>query len=156
MIVENFELNPVSFIKNAIITFIIFIVKVIIAGIIFHTAMMKAGLTDEKSIGNYVKYFVYASSVMYILTFIYFMFKCRHVSMSKMNYKKFLFSSLLVPVVVIVHIGVLIASNFIQDIPEVGMIIYFLIWSGLGIIWMTGMLYTLSLTVAEKVTSCSV
>ena len=75
MIVENFELIPVSFIKNAIITFIIFIVKVIIAGIIFHTAMMKAGLTDEKSIGNYVKYFVHASSVMYILTFIYFMFK---------------------------------------------------------------------------------
>jgi hypothetical protein len=75
MIVENFELNPVSFIKNAIITFIIFIVKVIIAGIIFHTAMMKAGLTDEDSIGNYVKSFVYASSVVYILTFIYFMFK---------------------------------------------------------------------------------
>jgi hypothetical protein len=118
--------------------------------------MMKAGLTDEDSIGNYVKYFVYASSVVYILTFIYFMFKCRHVSMSKMNYKKFLFSSLLVPAVVIVHIGVLIASNFIKKIPEIGMIIYFLIWSGLGIIWMTGMLYTLSLTVAEKVTSCSV
>ena len=156
MSVENFELNPVSFIKTAIITFIIFIVKIIIAGVIFHIAMMKAGLTDEDSIGNYVKYFVYASSVMYILTFIYFMFKCRHVSMSKMNYKKFLFSSLLVPVVVIVHIGVLIASNFIQKIPEIGMIIYFLIWSGLGIIWMTGMLYALSLEVAEKVTSCSV
>ena len=147
--------DPIGFIKGIIIGFIIFLVKVVIAGIMFHIAMKASGLTDDASIINYVKYFLIAGAGIYIITFLYFMFRCRHVSLGKMNFKQFFKSTLFVPTVVITHIIILFASNFIKLIPEIGIIIYLILWSTIGVIWLTGMMYTISFDVAYLATSCS-
>lgn len=147
--------DPIGFIKGIIIGFIMFIVKVVIAGIMFHIAMKASGLADDKSLINYVKYFFIGGAAIYFITFFYFMFKCRHVSIGKMNYKQFFKSSIFVPTIMFVHVVILLASKYIMDIPEIGIIIYLILWSTIGTVWLTGMMYTISFDVAYLATSCS-
>ena len=147
--------DPIGFIKGIIIGLVIFLVKVVIAGIMFHIAMKASGLADDASLINYVKYFLIAGAGIYIVTFLYFMFRCRHVSLGKMNFKQFFKSTMFVPTVVITHVIILFASNFIKLIPEIGMIIYLILWSTIGVVLLTGIMYTISFDVAYLVTSCT-
>ena len=150
-VIENFSLsslNPVNGIKDLLKFLFIFLIKAIVAGVIMTMIMKKTGLMSEASIKNYVKYAIIGSLVMFGLTMSYFAYLSRNGK--NVDYKKLAKASLLGPSVIMLHIIILIVSVFMQDLPEVGPLVYILIWSSIGATLITGIAYTTGLEIAEK------
>lgn len=151
---ENFsvsDLNPMNKIKEIAIFLLVLLIKVIIIGLIFYTIMGKTGLMQEASIKNYFIYFVAGSVTMFAITFAYFAFLCRK---NKFDAKKLAKLSMLGPSIVAAHVIILLISPFIKDIPEIGIIIYGLLWTSFGVVLLTGIMYSFGLGVAEYKAGC--
>jgi|NOAtaT_7_FD_contig_31_4103866_length_582_multi_3_in_0_out_0_2 hypothetical protein len=151
---ENFsvsDLNPMNKIKEIAIFLLVLLIKVIIIGLIFYTIMSKIGLMSQASIKNYIIYFIAGSVTMFAITFAYFAFLCRK---NKFDGKKLAKLSMLGPSIIAAHVIVLIVSPFIKDIPEIGIIIYGLLWSSVGVVLLTGIMYSIGLGVAEYTAQC--
>jgi len=151
---ENFsvsDLDPMSKIKAIGKFLLIWLIKVIVFGLIIYTVMSKTGLMDQASIKNYMLYFIVGSIVMFLVTFGYFAFLCRK---DKLDMKKLAELSLLGPSVILTHVIALVVCSFLVDIPEIGLIIYGIAWSSIGVTLVTGILYSVGLSVAEYKAEC--
>ena len=159
--IENFSFgdlfkDPLKVLKDIIIDLIIFLIRVIIVGIILSYCVNRIGVSGY-DIMSYIKYFFIGGAIAYVLSFIYFMYKCirkgNHIS--KLYYKRYFWAALCGPLAVLIHAGILFASNFIVDIPELGWIIYFIIWSGIGLMLIPGVWFNILLDGAYLVTPCT-
>lgn len=151
---ENFsvsDLNPMNKIKEIGKFLLILLLKVIVIGIVFYMVMGKTGLMQQASIKNYIIYFVAGSVVMFAATFAYFAFLCRK---NKFDMKKLSKLALLGPSVVLTHIVILVVCSMLVDIPEIGLILYGIAWSSVGITLVTGIMYSIGLGVAEYKAEC--
>jgi hypothetical protein len=151
---ENFsasDLNPMEKIKEVAKFLLILLIKVIVTGIIIYMVMSKTGLNDEASIKNYITYFVAGSVVMFFVTFAYFAFLCRN---KKFDVKKLATLSILGPSVILTHVIILVVASMLVDIPEIGLILYGIAWSSVGIVLVTGTMYSLGLGVAQFKSGC--
>lgn len=151
---ENFSLsdiNPAEKLKEIGKKLLLWILQIIVVGVIVSIVLNKCGLMDESSIKNYIKYLLIGSAVLYSLTFAYFVYLCRN---GKTDYTEIAKLSILGPSVILVHIAILLSSTFIQVIPEVGLIIYGLIWSSFGIVLTSGILYSVGFGIAELKAKC--
>jgi hypothetical protein len=144
---ENFSFNPINWIKTFFKKIIEWIVKAIVVGIVLMIVVGKSGLMDEKSFHNYMTYLIIGSIVLYSGAFIYFMYLCR--DQDPKDYKEIALCSIVGPVVIIVQILLLVFSKFIYDVPEIGPLIYFILWTPLGIGITGGSLFATSSTIAE-------
>lgn len=139
---ENFSLeslNPINKLKEFGKQLLIWILEIIVVGVVCLSIMKKCGLMDEAGFKNYIIYFLTCSIALYILTFAYFAYKSRS---KKFDFPQLAKVSVLGPAVALVHVAVLIASTFIMDVPEIGLILYGLIWSSIGVVLVTGITYT--------------
>lgn len=151
---ENFslsDLDPMSKIKAIGKFLFVWLIKVIVFGLIIYTVMNKTGLMDQASIKNYMLYFIIGSVVMFLVTFGYFAFLCRK---NKLDMKKLAELSLLGPSVILTHVIALVVASFLIDIPEIGLIIYGIAWSSIGVTLVAGILYSIGLGVAEYKAEC--
>ena len=144
---ENFsmsELNPVDYLKNMAKDLLIWLIQIIIIGIVYVTVFKASGLADEGNVNTYVKYFLISTVVSYVLTFGYIAYLCK-----TKNLEHLAKVATLGPAVVAFHIAVLLSSNFIEYIPEVGIVVNMLIWSTFGTVLLTGIAYTSGLEVVK-------
>jgi heme/copper-type cytochrome/quinol oxidase subunit 3 len=152
---ENFsvsDLNPMNKIKEMAKFLLICLLKALVAGFVIYFVMAKTGLKDQASIKNYLIYFIVGSVVMFLVTFGYFAYLCRS---DKFDAKKLAKLSILGPSIVLTHVVILVVSSLIVDVPEVGLVVYGIVWSSFGIVLITGIMYAIGLTVAEKTASCA-
>ena len=151
---ENFSLDsldPMNKLKEFGKRILIWVIEVVVIGVACLFVMNKCGLMDEANFKTYATYFLACSALLYILTFSYFAYKCKS---GKLDYGKLAKVSLLGPSVVALHVIILIASMFIVDVPEIGLIIYGLLWSSLGVIGVSGIAFASGLTIAEATYKC--
>ena len=145
------DLNPVEKIKQIAKDLLIWILQIIVVGVIAYVVLSKCGLMDEASAKNYIKYLLFGSVVLYAVTFSYFAYMCRKDKLDMTTIAKL---SILGPSVILVHIAILLSSTFIQVIPEIGLLLYALIWSSFGIVLTSGIMYRVGLGVAELKAKC--
>ena len=151
---ENFSLeslNPVDKLKELGKRLLVWIVEIIVIGVVCLVVMQKCGLMETESFKNYIVYFFAAATLLYALTFAYFAYKCRT---GKLDLTKLAKVSTLGPAVLLLHVAILFGSRFIEVVPEVGILIYGLIWSSIGVIGVTGIAYTFGLSIAEATFRC--
>ena len=147
---ENFSFNPVSDIKSMFIDFLMLVLKIVLMGLIINFTLDKSGLNDDGSVINYIKYFVIGSAVLYVLTFLYFMYRA-HSANGKYQYTKYAKASFLALAVIFIHIVILISSSFIEVVPELGLLISMLVWSSFGIVVVSGLIYNIAFESASKI-----
>lgn len=151
---ENFSLeslNPLGLIKSLAKKFLWIAIHAIVAGLIIATIASMTGLLNENSIKNYIKYVVIGSVVMYLVTFAYMYYSCRH---KKVDLQKLAKMSTLGPSVIVAHLIVLIVTYFLQYTPEVGLLIYGISWSQIGVVLVSGIMYAVGLQIAEVTGKC--
>lgn len=151
MVEESFSfssLNPVNDIKSILKRFLWFMIHVVVAGIIMYVVMQKVGLMDDQTMQTYIKYLVIGSIVMYTLTFAYLIVLSKRKDV-KIDYTKLAKISILGPSTVALHVIILFASAFLQVVPEVGMLVYMLVWSSFGATLVSGAIYSTGLSIAE-------
>jgi heme/copper-type cytochrome/quinol oxidase subunit 2 len=151
---ENFsldDLNPMEKIKKLGMFLLIWLIKALVFGGVIYGVMSKTGLMNEASIKNYFMYFVAGSLIMFLVTFGYFAFLCRK---NKFDATKLAKLSILGPSVILIHIIALIVASFLVDIPEIGLIIYGIAWSSIGVMLVTGIMYSIGLSIAELKAEC--
>lgn len=152
---ENFsldELNPVEWIKKGLKALLILLLQTIIFGTLFYIIIHRLGLLDNQRLELYIKYFLIGSLVSYTLSFLYFAYLCRN---NKFDAAKLAKMSMLGPSVIVAHIIILVSATFLIDIPEIGPLIYLIIWSSFGAFVIPGFLYTFGADIAQKTASCS-
>ena len=147
---ENFSFemmtDPKKFFMDMLKKLILFMAKVIIVGMIIHFIMEKTGLTDDHSIKNYVKYLVIGSIVLYIVSMANMVLDTylAGAHLDTALFKKFVKYSLFAPVFVLVHTILLFVCGFLQETPEIGIIIHLIAWTSFGIVLVTGIAYSLT------------
>lgn len=156
---ESFSLDvldPMQMLKNMFLTFIFYLIKICIFGYIIFFMYQQTGLLYDKSVKNYLIFLFLGSIGLYIVTFLYFMFKCYNngVSFSDMNFKDYALGSLLGPSFILSYIIFIIVSNFIKVAPMVGIILYAFISFSILIILSTGVVYNISFEIAYALTKC--
>ena len=143
----SFELfsNPKKFFTDILKNLLVFIVKTIVIGSIIYVVMSKVGLKNNRSIVNYIKYFLIGSVVLYLLSMLNMIYDCYNsgTKFDKMNFKKFALSSMFAPSFVLFHIILLIVCGYLEVAPEIGVLIYLISWTTLGIVVGTGVAYNL-------------
>jgi len=157
---ENFNLgilDPKTMIKNMIITFVFYLIKICILGYVIYFMYDKTGLLYDKTIKNYLIFLFVGSIGLYIITFLYFMYRCYNngVSFSDMDYKGYALSSLLAPSFIISYSIFIFVVGFIKVTPLVGTILYVLTSVSILIILSTGAAYDIGFEIAYAVTKCS-
>ena len=155
---ENFDfLNPTNMIKDTIMFFLFYLIKICIFGFVIYFLYKKTGLYDESSIRNYFIFFFVGSVVLYIITFLYFIYNCynNNVKFSDMNYKGYALGSLLAPSLILAYIIFLVIAKALKVTPLVGMILYAFISVMTLIVLSTGLVYQLVFDLSYKLTKCS-
>ena len=157
---ENFDLsslNPESILKDMILAFVFYMIKVCIFGYIIYFLYKQTNLLDDKSIKNYFIFLSLGSLGLYIVTFLYFMFKCYNngVSFSDMDFKAYSLASLLAPSFILGYIIFIIIANFIKVTPLVGVVLYAFITFSFLIILSTGIAYNTTFEFAYIFVKCS-
>ena len=144
----SFELltDPKKFFEDMLKRLVIFVIKIIVFGIIFYVSMKKTGLIDNSSMINYAKYFIVASIVMYCVSMANMIYDrwSAGTKLEQIAFKKLFKASLFVPVFVIIHIILLIICSYLVDTPELGIIVYLISWTSIGIVIGTGIAYTIT------------
>ena len=157
---ENFDLsslNPESILKDMILAFVFYMIKVCIFGYIIYFLYKQTDLLYDKSIKNYFIFLFLGSLALYIVTFLYFMFKCYNngVSFSDMDFKAYSLASLLAPSFILGYIIFIIIANFIKVTPLVGVVLYAFITFSFLIILSTGIAYNTTFEFAYIFVKCS-
>ena len=157
---ENFNLgilDPNTMIKNIIITFVFYLIKICIFGYAIYFIYDKTGLLNDKSIKNYLIFLLLGSIGLYIITFLYFMYRCYNngVAFSNMDYKGYALSSLLAPSFIISYSIFLFVVGFIKVTPLIGMVLYVFTSVSILIILSTGAAYDIGFEIAYRLTKCS-
>jgi len=150
-------LNPITILKEMMMK----LVKIIVFGLMFYVCMRVSNLTNQQTSKNYLMYFIIGSILIYALTILNFMYECHKsdtkTKVSDMNIKGFAKASIFVPIFILIHIICLylVKTNIIKyDTMEVGMIISFAMWSLVGIVLITGIVYYITFAICQKVTKC--
>jgi len=157
---ENFDLSsldPETILKKMILAFIFYMIKICIFGYIIYFMYKQTDLINDKSVKNYFIFLFLGSLGLYIVTFLYFIFKCynNNVSFSDMDFKGYALSSLLAPSFILSYIIFIIIASFIKVAPLVGVILYAFITFSFLIILSTGMAYNATFEFAYTFTKCS-
>ena len=150
-------LDPKTMIKNMIITFVFYLIKICILGYVIYFIYDKTGLLDDRSIKNYLIFLFVGSIGLYIITFLYFMYKCYNngVDFSVMDYKGYAISSLLAPSFIISYSIFLFVVGFIKVTPLIGKVLYDFTSVSILIILTTGVAYNIGFEIAYTLTKCS-
>lgn len=150
-------LDPTKMLKDILITFLIYLIKSCIFGYIIYLTYKHTGLLYEYSIKNYIIFFIVGSIVLYLVSFLYFMYRCYNngVSTSDMDYKGYAISSVLGPAFVSSYIIFIIVVSFIKVTPLVGTILYMFTTVSLLIVLSTGIVFNSSFELAYSLTKCA-
>lgn len=143
------ELNPIDYLKKVGKDLILWLLQIVIIGLVYATIFNATGLSEEDDIHTYLKYFLTCTIVSYVITFGYVAYLCRSQKIEQL-----VKVATLGPAVVAFHVAVLLSSNLFAYIPEVGLIVYGLIWSSFGTVLLTGITYTFGLEVAKHYIQC--
>ena len=158
---ENFDpeylVNPTKMIKDIALYFLFLLIKVCLFGYIIYFTYKQTGLMNETSIVNYFLFLIIGSIVLYIVTFLYFMYKCynRDVKFSEMDYKGYAISSVLGPSFILSYtIFILVANNLKTFVPGIGRLVYLFIYFSFLVVITTGMAYNYTFEFAYMLTKC--
>jgi hypothetical protein len=153
---ENFEITETLNSDNWFVIFILFILKIFIFGGIVYLCYKYTGLKDEAKITNYILFFIVCSLVLYVSTFLNFMFNCylKKVNFSEMDYKKYAISSTLAPSIILGYTIFIVIANFLKFSP-LGMLFKIFITSPFFIILTIGLVYHFTFQIAYSLTKCS-
>lgn len=150
-------LDPTKMLKDILISFLFYLIKSCVFGYIIYLIFKHTGLLYEYSIQNFIIFFVIGSIILYLVTFLYFMYRCYNngVGLSDMDYESYAISSVLGPVFVSSYIIFLIVVNFIKVSPLIGNILYMFTTVSLLIILSTGIAFQSSFELAYSLTKCA-
>lgn len=158
---ENFDpeylVDPTKMIKDIAMYFLFLLIKVCIFGYIIYFTYKQTGLMAETSIVNYFLFLIIGSIVLYLVSFLYFMFKCynRDVSFTEMDYKGYALSSILGPSFILSYtIFILVANNLKTFVPGVGRIVYMFIYFSFLVVITSGIAYNYAFELAYAFTKC--
>ena len=149
---ENFsvsDLNPLEFIKQMGKKILILMFQTFLVGLLYTIILFKCGVMDEDNVKNYFKYLLIASIITYILSIAYFAYSCQQQSMGELAKV-----ATLGPAVVVFHIAVLVLSYLVNYIPEIGPLVYGMIWTSFGTVLITGIAYTIGFEAAKHFIKC--
>ena len=120
------DLDPMKILKEMVLVFVFYLIKICIFGYIIYFMYKQTNLLDDKSIKNYFIFFFLGSIGLYILTFLYLMYRCYNngVSFSDMDFKGYALGSLLAPSFILSYIIFIIIASFIKVTPLIGFILY--------------------------------
>lgn len=153
---ENFEITETLNSNNLFIVLILIILKIFIFGGIVYLCYKYTGLKDDANTTNYILFFIVCSLVLYISTFLNFMFNCymKKVKFSDMDYKKYAISSTMAPSIILGYTIFIIIANFLKFSP-LGMLFKIFIKSPFFIILTIGLVYYFTFQIAYSLTKCS-
>jgi|LakMenEpi03Aug12_release.lakeMendotaPanAssembly.Ray.scaffolds.fasta_scaffold231738_3 hypothetical protein len=159
---ENFRItdvyDPTKVFREIALYFLFLIIKICLFGFIIYSIYKQTGLMDEKSIKNYMIFLIVGMVVLYLVTFLYFIYRCYNndVSFSDMDYKGYALSSLLAPSFIVSYtIFIILCENIIKKAPGIGKVIYAFIYLTILVIPSTGIIYNLTFEFAYALTKCS-
>ena len=163
IIKEKFDIkylkNPTAIIKDFLWMVFIFLVKVCIFGYIIYLCYKKTEYKNSGTIPglNALYFFILGSVVMYIVSILYFMYKCHKngVSFSNMNFKGYALSSLVGPCLILSYIIFVTIARAIKVTPLVGAILWAFTNISILVILSTGVVFNFSFELAYQLTKCS-
>jgi uncharacterized membrane protein len=150
-------LDPTKMLKDILISFLFYLLKSCVFGYIIYLTFKHTGLLYEYSIKNYIIFFIIGSIVLYLVSFLYFMYRCYNngVNTSDMNYEAYAISSILGPVFILSYIIFITIVTFIKVTPLVGTILYMFTTVSFLIVLSTGIAFNSSFELAYSLTKCA-
>jgi hypothetical protein len=160
---ENFNIknviDPTAAIKDLLWMIFIFLVKVCIFGYIIHFCYTYTEYKYDGTIPglNALYFFLLGSVVMYVVSMLYFMYRCYNtgVSFSDMDFKGYALSSLVGPSLIFSYIIFVTIARAIKVTPLIGAILWAFTNISFLVILSAGFAFSTSFEVVYQLTKCS-
>ena len=153
---ENFGFLPSLSFKDMAMYLLILILKIFIFGYIIYSSYYYTGYLEDKSILNVFIFVLAGSCILYICTFLDFMFRCyrNNVNFSDMNYKGYALSSVMAPTIIVICAVIIKVIDFLKISP-IGLLLQNLVQRKIYIILITGIVYYISFETAYALVKCN-